>query len=94
MNTRKQAVEEYLMTAHGLANGTYRIVDPVPPRRILSGLASCVRACACACARACACICVHVCVCVFMRACVRAWCVWCSWCPVRTRREQTQSLIH
>ena len=85
MDTRKQAVEEYLMTAHGLANGTYRIVDPVPPRRILSGLVSCVRV------RVRVRVRVHVHVCVYMGVCV---CVWCSWCPVRARREQDQSLIH
>ena len=87
MNTRKQAVEEYLMTAHGLANGTYRIVDPVPPRRILSGLVSCVRV------RVRVRVRVHVHVCVYMGVCVCV-CVWCSWCPVRARREQDQSLIH
>ena len=64
MDTRKQAVEEYLMTAHGLANGTYRIVDPVPPRRILSGLVSCVRV------RVRVRVRVHVHVCVYMGVCV------------------------
>ena len=62
MNTRKQAVEEYLMTAHGLANGTYRIVDPVPPRRILSGLVSCVRVRVRV--RVYVHVCVYMCVCV------------------------------
>ena len=77
------------MTAHGLANGTYRIVDPVPPRRILSGLVSCVRV------RVRVRVRVHVHVCVYMGVCVCVCvCVWCSWCPVRARREQDQSLIH
>ena len=78
------------MTAHGLANGTYRIVDPVPPRRILSGLVSCVRV------RVRVRVRVHVHVCVYMGVCVcvcvcGAHGVQCAQGESRTKASFTES---